>query len=64
MASFDVKDRNLEGPAVIDFAKRMEMAVENTNFQKIEEHKVTYKSGDRSAQIDYIKCWKLRKDEC
>jgi len=51
---FGIRDRNLEGQAVIDFAKRMEMAVVNTYFQKKEEHKVTYKSGGRSTQIDYI----------
>ncbi|KAF7641088.1 hypothetical protein LDENG_00294820 [Lucifuga dentata] len=39
---------------VVDFAKRMEMAVTNTFFQKKQEHRVTYKSGGRSTQVDYI----------
>ncbi|KAK3534728.1 hypothetical protein QTP86_023977, partial [Hemibagrus guttatus] len=56
MGKFGVKERNLEGQMVVDFAKRMEMAVVNTYFQKREEHRVTYKSGGRSTQIDYILC--------
>ena len=34
----------------------MEMAVLNTYFKKREEHRVTYKSGGRSTQVDYIVC--------
>ncbi|KAK3552669.1 hypothetical protein QTP86_019443, partial [Hemibagrus guttatus] len=45
MGKFGVKERNLEGQMVVDFAKRMDMAVVNTYFQKREEHRVTYKSG-------------------
>ncbi|KAK3532193.1 hypothetical protein QTP86_009472 [Hemibagrus guttatus] len=56
MGKFGVKERNLEGQMVVDFAKRMDMAVVNTYFQKGEEHRVTYKSGGRSTQIDYILC--------
>ncbi|KAK3545596.1 hypothetical protein QTP70_008146 [Hemibagrus guttatus] len=41
---------------VVDFAKRMDMAGVNTYFQKREEHRVTYKSGGRSTQVDYILC--------
>ena len=52
MGRFGVKDRNLEGQAVVEFAKRMETAVVNTFFQKREEHRVTYKSRGRSTQID------------
>ncbi|KAK3564602.1 hypothetical protein QTP86_023766, partial [Hemibagrus guttatus] len=46
MGKFGVKERNLEGQMVVDFAKRMDMGVVNTYFQKREEHRVTYKSGD------------------
>ncbi|MCJ8735585.1 hypothetical protein PDJAM_G00248890 [Pangasius djambal] len=46
MGKFGVEERNLEGQMVVDFAKRMDMAVVNTYFQKREEHRVTYKSGD------------------
>ncbi|KAK3561616.1 hypothetical protein QTP86_010765 [Hemibagrus guttatus] len=50
MGEFGVKERNLEGQMVVDFAKRMDMAVVNTYFQKREEHRVTYKSGGRRTQ--------------
>ncbi|KAK3543099.1 hypothetical protein QTP70_010645 [Hemibagrus guttatus] len=56
MGKFGVKERNLEGQLVVDFAKRMDMGVVNTYFQKREEHRVTYKSGGRSTQVDYILC--------
>ncbi|KAK3552021.1 hypothetical protein QTP70_031592, partial [Hemibagrus guttatus] len=44
MGKFGVKERNLEGQMVVDFAKRMDMAVVNTYFQKMGEHRVTYKN--------------------
>ncbi|KAK3570071.1 hypothetical protein QTP86_010237 [Hemibagrus guttatus] len=56
MGKFGVKERNLEGQMVVYFAKRMDMGVVNTYFQKMEEHRVTYKSGGRSTQVDYILC--------
>ncbi|KAK3557755.1 hypothetical protein QTP86_000287 [Hemibagrus guttatus] len=56
MGKFGVKERNLERQTVIDFAKRMDMAVVNTYSQKREEHRVTYKSGGRSTQVDFILC--------
>ncbi|KAK3523724.1 hypothetical protein QTP70_009262 [Hemibagrus guttatus] len=56
MGKFGVKERNLEGQMVVDFAKRMDMAVVNIYFQKREEHRVTYKSGGRRTQVDYILC--------
>ncbi|KAK3551724.1 hypothetical protein QTP70_023244 [Hemibagrus guttatus] len=56
MGTFGVKERNLEGQMVVDFAKRMDMAVVNTYFQKREEHRVTYKSVGRRTQVDYILC--------
>ena len=51
-----VKDRNVEGQAVVDFANRMEMAMVNNYFQKREEQRVTYKSGGRCTQLDSILC--------
>ncbi|KAK3537535.1 hypothetical protein QTP70_013397 [Hemibagrus guttatus] len=56
MGKFGVKERNLEGQMVVDFAKRMDMTVVNTYFQKREEHRVTYKIGGRRTQVDYILC--------
>ncbi|KAK3545449.1 hypothetical protein QTP70_007696 [Hemibagrus guttatus] len=54
MGKFGVKERNLEGQMVVDFAKRMDMAVINTYFQKTEEHRVTYKSGDLEKAYDRV----------
>ncbi|KAK3524649.1 hypothetical protein QTP70_035012 [Hemibagrus guttatus] len=54
MGKFGVKLRNLEGQMVVDFAKRMDMAVVNTYFQKREEHRVTYKSGDLEKAYDRV----------
>ncbi|KAK3522436.1 hypothetical protein QTP86_011013, partial [Hemibagrus guttatus] len=42
MGKFGVKERNLEGQMVVDFAKRMDMA---------EEQRVSYKSGGRRTQV-------------
>ncbi|KAK3548873.1 hypothetical protein QTP70_021262, partial [Hemibagrus guttatus] len=67
MGKFGVKERSLEEQMVVDFAKRMDMAVVNTYFQKREEHRVTYKSGGRRTQIEIekkTKWWKLKKEEC
>ncbi|KAK3512251.1 hypothetical protein QTP70_002289 [Hemibagrus guttatus] len=70
MGKFGVKERNLEGPMVVDFSKRMDMAVVNTYFQKRKEHRVTYKSGGRRTQKTRseiekkTKWWKLKKEEC
>ncbi|KAK3564062.1 hypothetical protein QTP86_007526 [Hemibagrus guttatus] len=54
MGKFGVKERNLEGQMVVDFAKRMDMAVVNTYFQKREGHRVTYKSGDLEKAYDRV----------
>ena len=52
MDRFGIQDRNA-GQMVVDFVKRMEIAVVNTFFQKRQEHSVTYKSGGRT-QVDYV----------
>ncbi|KAL7837360.1 hypothetical protein SRHO_G00270710 [Serrasalmus rhombeus] len=52
LGMYGVKDRNVEGQMVVDFAKRMEMAVVNTYSQKREEHRVTYKSGGREIELE------------
>lgn len=41
----------------IDFTKKKrKMVIVNVFFETRQEHWVTYKSGGRSAQIDYILC--------
>ena len=46
--------RNNEGQAVVDFAKRRKLVITNTYFVKKPAHRVTYSSGRRSLQVDYI----------
>ena len=46
--------KNNEGQAVVNFAKKMELAITNTYFVKKPAHRVTYNSGERSSQVDYI----------
>ena len=48
--------RNKEGSMVVDFGKRMDLAIVNTYFKKKDKHKVTYKSGRKSTQVDYVIC--------
>ncbi|KAK3536474.1 hypothetical protein QTP86_013795, partial [Hemibagrus guttatus] len=66
MGKFGVKERNLEGEMVVEFDKRMDMGVVNTYFQKREEHRVTYKSGEEEVKKieKKTKWWKLKKEEC
>ncbi|KAK3507807.1 hypothetical protein QTP70_000875 [Hemibagrus guttatus] len=68
MGKFGVKERNLEGQMVVDFAKRMDMAVVNTYFQKWEEHRVTYKSGEEEVrdreENQMVEAERRLKEEC
>ena len=47
-------ERNAEGERIVDLAVSSYMALANTFFTKRQEHLVTYKSGGRSSQIDYL----------
>ena len=40
---------------VADFGKR-DLAIVNTYFKKKDEDRVTYKSGGKSNQVDYMMC--------
>ncbi|KAK3525696.1 hypothetical protein QTP70_005851 [Hemibagrus guttatus] len=62
MGKFGVKERNLEGQMVVDFAKKMDMAVVNTYFQKRMTLMVCKKK--RSKIEKKTKWWKLKKEEC
>ena len=46
--------RNNERQAVVDFAKRMELAITNTYFVKKPAHRVIYNIGPRSSQVDFV----------
>ena len=48
--------RNKERSMVVDFGKRMYLAIVNTYFKNKDEHRVTYKSGGKSTQVDYVMC--------
>ena len=64
IGNYGLAERNESGQMVIDFAKRMKMAVANTYFKKKIEHRVTYKSGGRCTQVDYVLCMKRTCKEC
>ena len=46
--------RNNEGQAVVNFVKRMEIAITNTYFVKKSAHIDTYNSAGCSSQLDYV----------
>ena len=74
MVRYGAGTRNKEGSMVVDFEKRMDLAIVNTYFKKNDEHKVTYKSGGKSTQVDYVMCrrrnlkemcdWRVIVNEC
>ena len=51
---YGVKERNVERQMVVDFAKRMEMAVLNMYVKKRKEHRMMYKSGGRYTHVDVL----------
>ena len=56
MGRYGAETRNKEGSMVVDFGKRMDLAIVNTYFKKKDEHRVTYKSVGKSTQVDYVMC--------
>ena len=56
MGRYGAGTRNKEGSMVVDFGKRMDLVIVNTYFKKKDEHRVTYKSGGKSTQVDYVMC--------
>ena len=65
MGRYGAGTKNKEGSMVVDFGKRMDLAILNTYFKKKDEHRVTYKSGGKSTQVDYV-MWRRRnlKEMC
>ena len=63
---FGMGKRNNEGEQLLEFVVECDMAIANTFFQKMQEHQMTYKSGDKVSQTDYILCrrgkWKEVND--
>ena len=58
MGRYGAGTGNKEGSTVVDFAKRMNLAIVNTYFKKKHKHRVTYKSGGKSTQVNYVMCAK------
>ena len=56
MGRYDAGTRNKEGSMVVHFGKRMDLAIVDIYFKKKDEHRVTYKSGGKSTQVDYVMC--------
>ena len=56
MGRYCAGTRNKEGSMVVDFGKRMDLTIVNTYFKKKDEHRVTYKSGGKSTQVDHVMC--------
>ena len=47
MGRYGAGRRNKEGSMVVDFGKRMDLAIVNTYFKKKDERRMTYKSGGK-----------------
>ena len=56
MKRYGAGTRNKEESMVVDFGKRMDLAIVNIYFKKKDEHRVTYESGGKSTQVDYVMC--------
>ena len=56
--------RNEEGIKIMDFATAYQMTLMNTYYKKRENHLVTYNSGGRRSQIDFIMLRKEYTKEC
>ena len=56
MGSYGAGMRNKKVKMALDFAKRMDLEVVKTYFQKKDEHRVTYKSGRKNNPVDYVIC--------
>ena len=63
MGRYGAGTRNKKGSMVVDFGKRMDLAIVNTYFKKKDEHRVTYKSGGKSTQVDYVMCRRRNSKE-
>ena len=57
-------EMNEEGERIIDFALAFDLAICNTFFQKRHDHYVTFRSGGRVSQIDFILVRRRHLKEC
>ena len=58
-----VGEKNEEGERVTDFAIAFDLSIVNTFFEKRPNHLVTYKSGGRQSQIDFLMCRRQQLNE-
>ena len=58
-----VGEKNEEGESVTDFAMAFDLSIVNTFFEKRPNHLVTYKSGGRQSQIDFLMCRRQQLNE-
>ena len=56
MRRYDAGTRNKKRSIVVDFEKRIDLAIVNIYYKKKDKHRVTYKSGGKSTQVDYVMC--------
>ena len=56
MGRYSAKTRNKKESMIVDFGKWMDLAIANTYFKKKDEHRVMYKSGGKSIQVDFVMC--------
>ena len=56
MGRYGARTKNKEESMVVEFGKRMDLAFVNTYFKKKDEHRMTYKSGGKNTQVDYVMC--------
>ena len=58
-----VGEKNEEGERVTDFAMAFDLSIVITFFEKRPKHLVTYKSGGRQSQIDFLMCRRQQLNE-
>ena len=63
MGKHGLGKRNNDEQAVVDFAKKMELAITNTYFVKKPGRRVAYNSGGHSSQVDYTIVKRQRIEE-
>ena len=56
MGRYGAGTRNKEESMVVDFSKRMDLKIVNTYLKKKDKHRVSYKNGGKSIQVDYVMC--------
>ena len=56
IGKYGVGERNDSGDRIVEFAMANELAVVNTYFKKRSSRCITYASGGKEAQMDYILC--------